>query len=90
VRRAAERLRAAVQDEAWAPIAAFDRGLTVSIGVALAGPGDDLDRTLQRADEALYRAKRDGLNQVQVSLRVPDRVPWDRGQGMSGRSDEST
>ncbi len=69
-RRAAERLRAAVQDEAWAQVAAFDRGLTVSIGVALAGPGDDLDRTLQRADEALYRAKRDGRNQVQVSLRV--------------------
>lgn len=69
-RRAAERLRAAVQDEGWTRIAAFERGMTVSIGVALAGPGDDLDRTLQRADEALYRAKRDGRNQVQVSLMV--------------------
>lgn len=69
-RRAAERLRAAVQAEPWTQTTALAHAITVSIGVALAGPGEDLDRALQHADEALYRAKRDGRNQVQISLKV--------------------
>jgi two-component system chemotaxis family response regulator WspR len=40
--------------------------LTVSIGVASIQPddGDDVEVMLVRADEALYRAKRAGRNQV--------------------------
>ena len=34
--------------------------VTLSIGVSMAGPGDDADRVLEFADRALYRAKRSG------------------------------
>jgi GGDEF domain-containing protein len=40
------------------------------IGVAVVGPGERLDDTLQRADEALYRAKREGRNQCRFSLKA--------------------
>jgi diguanylate cyclase (GGDEF)-like protein len=33
-------------------------------------PGAPLDAALARADDALYRAKRDGRNRVQVSLQA--------------------
>jgi diguanylate cyclase (GGDEF)-like protein len=67
-RRVSERLRAAVEGVDWKRAAGLDRAVTVSVGVALAGAGETLDAVLQRADEALYRAKREGRNQVQVSL----------------------
>jgi diguanylate cyclase (GGDEF)-like protein len=67
-RRVAERLRAAVEGVAWTRVAGLDHAVTVSVGVALAGAGETLDSALQRADEALYRAKREGRNQVQISL----------------------
>jgi diguanylate cyclase (GGDEF)-like protein len=69
-RRASERLRHAVEDIDWARALGLDLQVTVSVGVALIGPHETLDGALQRADEALYRAKREGRNQVQVSLMV--------------------
>ena len=45
-------------------------GVTVSVGVAMVSPAESLDAALQRADEALYRAKRDGRNQCQTGLAV--------------------
>jgi two-component system, cell cycle response regulator len=64
----AERLRRAVFGKP------FDGGaksgplsLTISIGVAAREDGSDtLERMLKRADEALYRAKREGRNRVQA------------------------
>ncbi len=65
---AAERLRAAV---ARAPFTIRESGIevhvTVSIGVTTIAPkGDDRDRMLKRADEALYSAKANGRNRVVV------------------------
>jgi diguanylate cyclase (GGDEF)-like protein len=69
-RRMAERLRQAVQDADWRGRLQLEAGITVSVGVAIVGPGEPLDAALRRADEALYRAKRDGRNQCQIGLAV--------------------
>ena len=41
--------------------------ITVSIGLAVANPGECLDVLMERADAALYRAKRDGRNRVCIA-----------------------
>ncbi|SHH59530.1 diguanylate cyclase (GGDEF) domain-containing protein [Jatrophihabitans endophyticus] len=81
----AERVRARVNQvdvgEMFAPPAsgplAPDR-LSVSVGVALLRlDGSELTDLLHAADQALYRAKHNGRNQVQLARRggeVPDRV----------------
>ena len=69
-RRVAERLRTAVEAADWSPVLPRGQGVTVSVGVALAGAHEGLDGSLARADEALYRAKREGRNQVQVNLKA--------------------
>ncbi|OWY41057.1 diguanylate cyclase [Xenophilus sp. AP218F] len=56
----AERLRQAVQSARFATRVRH----SVSIGVAWHRPGDTALSLLQRADQALYRAKRGGRNQV--------------------------
>ncbi|MBB3332531.1 diguanylate cyclase (GGDEF)-like protein/PAS domain S-box-containing protein [Halomonas campaniensis] len=57
----AERLRRQIADSRI-------RGLsvTVSIGITAYRPGDDADRLLSRADDALYRAKKAGRNSVVI------------------------
>lgn len=59
----AERLRAAL---AASPVASGGHlvELTASIGVAAAGPDQDLDALLDQADRALYEAKHAGRNRV--------------------------
>jgi two-component system, cell cycle response regulator len=62
----AERLRRGIATE---PFALNQPGksitVTISIGIAsLAGPEDTAASVLKRADQALYRAKRDGRNRV--------------------------
>jgi len=69
-RRVAERLRRAVVDVNWRDKLKLADGVTASVGVAIIGPEETLDMALKRADEALYRAKRDGRNQCQFSLAV--------------------
>jgi PleD family two-component response regulator len=54
----------------WRGELRLNPGVTVSVGVALISGDEDLDAGLVRADEALYRAKRDGRNQCQVALAV--------------------
>ncbi len=39
----------------------------VSVGVARSCPGDDLDSLIDRADQAMYRAKRAGGGRVEVA-----------------------
>jgi two-component system, cell cycle response regulator len=38
--------------------------VTISVGIAMRHDGETADAVLKRADEALYRAKRDGRNRV--------------------------
>ncbi len=47
--------------------------VSVSIGVAVAEPGDDPERLLQRADQALYRAKQTGRGVSVTYDRTLDR-----------------
>lgn len=64
-RLVAERLRESVAQYTWHEFAP-GLELTVSVGVALAGPLTTADALLHRADLALYRAKRDGRDRVCV------------------------
>ena len=67
-RLVAERLRMAVAAAPWGQLAQLAEAVTTSIGATLMAPGESLDDAVQRADEALYRAKREGRNTVQVGL----------------------
>jgi two-component system cell cycle response regulator len=64
----AERLRRRIASEPF-PIQQGARSIevTISIGIAALGRGEDAAAVVKRADQALYRAKRDGRNRV-----VPD------------------
>jgi two-component system cell cycle response regulator len=64
----AERLRRRIASEPF-PIQKGARMIevTISIGIAALGSSDDAAAVIKRADQALYRAKRDGRNRV-----VPD------------------
>ena len=61
-----ERIRQAVQALEIAH-SAGSLQLTVSIGLAQHLPGDTVEHTLERADQALYRAKALGRNRVVVA-----------------------
>jgi diguanylate cyclase (GGDEF)-like protein len=65
----AERFRAALARQGFA-LNGKERTVTISVGVVDIHPGSDPDRGLQRADEALYRAKAEGRNRV--CLAEPD------------------
>jgi diguanylate cyclase len=45
--------------------------ITVSVGVSMLQPGDDMDTLIERADACLYAAKRGGRNRV-ISERDPE------------------
>ncbi len=47
-------------------------GLSLSVGMTLLLEGDDLDDALHRADQALYRAKRNGRNQCAAAWEMAD------------------
>ncbi|WP_367132620.1 GGDEF domain-containing protein [Saccharothrix sp. HUAS TT1] len=70
----AERIRAAVDNHDWTVALGTTRRPTVSIGVA-AGPAK-LDQLFAAADMALYRAKRQGRNRVEVEphLVIPETI----------------
>jgi diguanylate cyclase (GGDEF)-like protein len=62
----AERLRAAVAGIDFSDIS-DDMVVTISVGMAELGAADvDLKALMHRADNALYRAKADGRNRVEV------------------------
>ncbi|MGH8316298.1 MAG: diguanylate cyclase, partial [Steroidobacterales bacterium] len=61
----AERLRRRIASEPFS-IQQADRTIevTISVGIAALGRADDAASVIKRADQALYRAKRDGRNRV--------------------------
>jgi len=60
----AERLRREIADQPF-KVGSGSLDITASIGVtALQGPQESVDEFLKRADQALYRAKREGRNRV--------------------------
>jgi two-component system cell cycle response regulator len=66
---AAERLRAAVEAMPFSPEPGRQCRLSVSIGVACGGIGNDTpDALLRSADAALYTAKRAGRNRVELAV----------------------
>ena len=68
----AEQIRAAIaQGQVRSPTAGTLVGaITVSVGVAIAGADESLETVLERADGALYEAKRTGRNRVCVAAPV--------------------
>ena len=64
-RLTAERIREAVARRQRSPQS--EEGWTVSQGVAQCRENESLDSLIHRADKALYRAKRNGRNQVAVA-----------------------
>ncbi|MEO8059144.1 MAG: GGDEF domain-containing protein [Burkholderiales bacterium] len=64
---AAERVRSSVANFRWAEIAP-GLSLTVSAGVSMCGRDDTTEQLLDRADRALYLAKREGRNCVRLGL----------------------
>jgi diguanylate cyclase (GGDEF)-like protein len=58
-RSVTQRIVAAVAD-----IDEFERQITISVGVAESNPGEQAQSLITRADQALYRAKSEGKNQV--------------------------
>lgn len=62
---AAERFRQAVASHPWAELAP-ELQLTCSIGLTTSRMGETTAEMLERADAALYRAKSEGRNRVQV------------------------
>ena len=67
-RQAAERLRESIAGAEWHTPTGHPMTVTLSLGVTLVSEDESLEHALVRADEALYRAKNEGRNQVQVGL----------------------
>ncbi len=62
-RRISERIRLAVREVAGG-LGLDDRIITISIGLAMHRPGENIDETLKQADHNLYAAKRRGRDLV--------------------------
>jgi len=65
-RDVAQRLRREIEGRVVEMADGRTGSATISIGVAEMAPGEEADRLIQRADAALYRAKRQGKNRVEV------------------------
>jgi diguanylate cyclase (GGDEF)-like protein len=67
-RRVAERMRMGLEQTSWTDVLPGLVTVTASLGVTLLDVDESLEHALARADEALYRAKNGGRNQVHVAL----------------------
>jgi diguanylate cyclase (GGDEF)-like protein len=62
----AERIRDCVEKSLF-PSLGPDSRVTVSVGLTVYRMPENIERTIARADEALYRAKNGGRNRVEYS-----------------------
>jgi diguanylate cyclase len=67
-RRVAERMRQSLEAAAWHDVLPDLAKVTASLGVTLLEADESFEHALARADEAMYRAKNGGRNQVQMGL----------------------
>jgi diguanylate cyclase (GGDEF)-like protein len=72
---AAERIRAAVESEPIRDPRGVAVSVTVSVGVAEFRPDDSIERLVERADVAMYRAKSSGRNRVVSATSSRSLVP---------------
>ncbi|WP_064603105.1 diguanylate cyclase [Photobacterium sp. J15] len=63
----AEKIRSHIESLQWTGVLAAS-SVTASFGIAYRQHGEPLDAFISRADEALYRAKRQGRNQICIYL----------------------
>ena len=70
VMQIAEKVLAATARPVHLPVG--EVSATLSVGAALAGQAEPVDRLLGRADAAMYEAKRRGRGQVVVAASLPD------------------
>jgi diguanylate cyclase (GGDEF)-like protein len=68
-REAAERMRVALETTPLV-VNAAPVTLTASFGVAVRGPAESTDSLLHRADSAMYHAKRNGRNRVEIAAEA--------------------
>ena len=72
----AERIRDAVSDEG-VELGNDNITLTVSVGITLGTADSDPEFLVAVADSAMYQAKRNGRNRVEVSLELPAPETWE-------------
>jgi diguanylate cyclase (GGDEF)-like protein len=70
----AERVRVAVQDEP-VDLGNYFANISVSLGVTLGTAESDPEFLVEQADTAMYRAKRNGRNRVEVGFDLADEEP---------------
>lgn len=69
-----ERLRRRIRDHRWDPALPAIDSVTVSVGLTIANADDAPADVLRRADLAMYRAKREGRDRLDVLVEAPSAV----------------
>jgi diguanylate cyclase (GGDEF)-like protein len=72
----AERIRDAVSDEG-VELGNDNITLTVSVGITLGTSDSDPEFLVAVADSAMYQAKRQGRNRVEISMELPTQESWE-------------